>query len=202
MANGGDCQGHLFGQAVLSEPDSYLCFGDDVAMCDVLDDAIDVMLDTGGFHDDNCANLMQMLPSDISVDASYSDAMLAIAAPAFPSTRDVDNMPEVGIQPHLRPPRIAYPETRDINVQEAPAAQVPLDVPDGTIEDSNMTGLIFPVRTRYATAEDWERYRALFTRLYRDENKPLKEVKSIMKEKYGFNATWVPRIPMQHAIYS
>jgi len=193
MANGGDCQGHLFSQAVLSEPDSYLCFGDDVAMCDVPDEAIDVMLDTGGFHDDNCANLMQMLPSDISA---------AIAAPAFPSTRDVDNMPEVGIQPHLRPPRIAYPETRDINVQEAPAAQVPPDVPDGTIEDSNMTGLIFSVQTRYATTEDWERYRALFTRLYRDENKTLKDVKSIMKEKYGFNATWVPRTLMQHAIYS
>jgi hypothetical protein len=191
MANGGDCQGHLFGQAVLSDPGSYLCFGDDVAMCDVPDEAIDVMLDTGGFHDDNCANLMQMLPSDISV---------AIAAPAFPSTRDVDDMPEVGIQPHLRPPRIAYPETRDINVQEAPATQVPPDVSDGIIEDSNMTGLIFPVRTRYATTEDWERYRALFTRLYRDENKTLKEVKSIMKEKYGFNATWVPRIPMQHTI--
>jgi hypothetical protein len=193
MANGGDCQGHLFGQAVLSEPDLYLCFGDDVAMCDDPDEAIDVMLDTGGVHDDNCANLMQILPSDISV---------AIAAPAFPSTRDVDNMPEVGIQPHLRPPRIAYPETCDINVQEASAAQVPPDVPDRTIEDSNMTGLIFPVRTRYATTEDWERYRALFTRLYRDENKTLKEVKSIMKEKYGFNATWVPRILMQHAIYS
>jgi len=193
MANGGDCQGHLFGQAVLSELDSYLCFGDDVAMCDDPDEAIDVMLDTGGFHDDNCANLMQMLPSDISA---------AIAAPAFPSTRDVDNMPEVGIQPHLRPPRIAYPETRDINVQEAPAAQVPPDVPDGTIEDSNMTGLIFSVQTRYATTEDWERYRALFTRLYRDENKTLKDVKSIMKEKYGFNATWVPRTLMQHAIYS
>ena len=192
MANGEDCQGHLFGRAVMSEPDSYLCFGDDVAMCDDPDEAIDVMLDTGGFHDDNCANLMPMLPSDINV---------AIAAPAFPSTRNVDNMPEVGIQPHLRPLRIADPETRDTNVQEAPAAQVPPDVPGGTIEDSNMTGLIFSVRTRYATAEDWEHYRALFTRLYRDENKTLKDVKSIMKEKYGFNATWVPRILMRHAIY-
>ena len=191
MANGGGFQAHFFGPAFLSKPDSYLCFGDE---------AVDSMLDTGGLDYDNYANPLPVFPSDVSTDASYGDVMLAIAAPAFPSTRDVDNMPEVGIQPHLRPPRIAYPETRDINVQEAPAAQVPPDVPDGTIEDSNMTGLIFSVQTRYATTEDWERYRALFKRLYRDENKTLKEVKSIMKEKYGFNATWVSLISIQLAI--
>jgi hypothetical protein len=189
MANGGDYQGHLFSQAVLSEPDSCLCFGDDVAMCDVPDEAVDIMLDTGGFHDDNCANPMQMWPSDISVDASYSDAMLAIAAPAFPSTQEVDNIPDVAIQPHFRPPRSAYPEIGGVDIQDAPVVQVHPEVPDGTIKDSNMIGFIFPVRNQYATAEDWDRHRALFTRLYCDKNKTLKEVKSIMKEKYGFNAT-------------
>jgi hypothetical protein len=202
MTTGDDFQDHLFDPAFLSEPDSYLCFGDDMTMFDVPDQTVDSLPDTGGLHYDNYANLMQMLPSDVSADAGYSDAMLAIAAPAFPSTREVDNMLNVGIQPHLRPPRIAYLETGDVNVQEAPVAQVHPEVPDGTIKDSNMTGLIFPVRTRYATADDWERHRALFTRLYRDENKTLKEVKSIMKEKYGFNATCVFPIPMQHAIRS
>ena len=191
MANGGGFQAHFFGPAFLSKPDSYLCFGDE---------AVDSMLDTGGLDYDNYANPLPVFPSDVSTNASYGDVMLAIAAPAFPSTQEVDNMPQVGIQSHLRPPRIAYPETGDVNVQEAPVGHVHPEVPDETINDSHTTDLTSPVRTRYAIAEDWELHRALFTRLYRDENKTLKEVKSIMKEKYGFNATWVSLISIQLAM--
>jgi len=200
MANGWGFQEQPLGPALLSEPDSYSCFGDDATMSNIPDETVDSMLDTGGLYCDNYANALSMLPSDISIDASCDDAMLAITAPAFQSTQDIDNMSEVRIHPHLYPPKIAYPETGAINIQEEPVAQVHPDVPDETIKDSNMTGLIFP-RTRYATTEDWERYRALFTRLYRDENKTLKEVKSIMK-KYGFNATWVPPISVQIALCS
>ena len=44
-------------------------------------------------------------------------------------------------------------------------------------------------RRRHVTAEDWIANRDLFTRLYRDENKTLKEVMSIMETSYGFHAT-------------
>ncbi|KAH8882937.1 hypothetical protein GQ53DRAFT_664917, partial [Thozetella sp. PMI_491] len=41
----------------------------------------------------------------------------------------------------------------------------------------------------YASDRDWERHKALITRLYRDENKTLKEVMAIMLYKHGFHAT-------------
>jgi hypothetical protein len=202
MANGGGFQENLSGPAFLSEPDPYLCFDGDVTMFDVPAEEGGSMLDTGGIHYDICANPLPMLPSDVSADATYADAVLAIPAPAFTSTQEVDNIAEVGIQSRLPPPNIADPEPGDVNVQEAPVAQVHPELPDETIEDTNTTGLIFPVRTRYATAEDWEHHRAMFTRLYLDEKKTLKEVKSIMKDKYGFIATWVSPTLIRLAIYS
>ena len=36
---------------------------------------------------------------------------------------------------------------------------------------------------------DWEAHRELFTRLYQAEERPLKEVMEIMKDRYGFRAT-------------
>jgi hypothetical protein len=36
---------------------------------------------------------------------------------------------------------------------------------------------------------DWEARRELFTRLYQAEERPLKEVMEIMKDRYGFRAT-------------
>jgi hypothetical protein len=177
--------------------------GDGVPIFDVPDEAVDSMLDTGGLcNDDNYANPPPSVLSDVSADVSYGDVMLAIATPAIPSTHEVDSMPELVIQSHLRPLRIACPETSYVNVQEAPVAQVHQEVPDEIVQDSNMTGLVFPAQTRYATAEDWERHRPLFTRLYRDENKTLKKVKSIMKEKYGFNATWASPISIRLALQS
>ena len=41
----------------------------------------------------------------------------------------------------------------------------------------------------YASERDWERHKGLITRLYRDENKTLKEVMAIMYHRHGFHAT-------------
>jgi hypothetical protein len=49
--------------------------------------------------------------------------------------------------------------------------------------------LTFPIRSRYPCSEDWESYRPIITRLYIKEDKTLKEVKSIMKDVYGFVAS-------------
>jgi len=39
------------------------------------------------------------------------------------------------------------------------------------------------------TRQDWEDYRAVFTQLYRTEDRSLKEVMSIMASQYKFKAT-------------
>ncbi|ORY70243.1 Clr5 domain-containing protein [Pseudomassariella vexata] len=44
-------------------------------------------------------------------------------------------------------------------------------------------------RVRWATTEDWDSYRALITRLYMDEKKPLRELLGIMEHKHNFHAT-------------
>lgn len=39
------------------------------------------------------------------------------------------------------------------------------------------------------TRQDWEAYRAIFTQLYRAENRSLKDVVSFMADQYSFKAT-------------
>ena len=40
------------------------------------------------------------------------------------------------------------------------------------------------------TPQDWESYRPLFTKLYREENRPWKEVQVILERGYGFKARY------------
>ena len=56
-----------------------------------------------------------------------------------------------------------------------------------------------PVPSNPPTVQDWQSYRQLFTRLYRDENRPWHEVQLIMEKDYGFKArygilqiSWLP----------
>jgi hypothetical protein len=42
--------------------------------------------------------------------------------------------------------------------------------------------------------QDWERHRALITRLYINERRKLKDVRAIMEQKYGHKARQVNRI--------
>lgn len=44
-------------------------------------------------------------------------------------------------------------------------------------------------KVSWATDADWNEHRETIARLYWDENKPLKEVSTIMKEEHGFHAT-------------
>ena len=47
-----------------------------------------------------------------------------------------------------------------------------------------MTGGAYPKE-----AADWDRHRNLITRLYLDEDRPLKEVQQIMQSQFRFKAT-------------
>lgn len=40
-------------------------------------------------------------------------------------------------------------------------------------------------------AQDWRNYRAVITRYYVTEGRSLREVVQLMKDNYGFRATWV-----------
>jgi len=42
---------------------------------------------------------------------------------------------------------------------------------------------------KHPTVEDWDKIKPVFTKLYRTENKPLKDVQSIIEQHHGFVAT-------------
>jgi hypothetical protein len=190
MANGGGgFQDNLFSPVFLSEPDSYLCFGDDATMFDIPAEEVGSMLHAGDIDYDNCANFVPIFPSDLNFNASYCKSMATITAPAFQNTGEAGIIPEVVTSLNLLPPEINRLEIDYVLVQETPVVQAYSDALDETSNTIHTTGLTLPIQNRYATREEWERHRRLFTQLYRDENKTLKEVRSIMKDKYAFNAT-------------
>jgi hypothetical protein len=73
-----------------------------------------------------------------------------------------------------------------------PRAPVPSDLIDTSgsmTSDCPVLESQVPLSNQYASGEMWDTYRATITKLYRDENRTLKVVMSVMKEKYGFKAT-------------
>jgi hypothetical protein len=79
----------------------------------------------------------------------------------------------------------------DVQMREASNFQSWMDSHSIVTSDFSNRTLALPSRNRYPAAEDWEFYRPILARLYRDENRTLEEVKSIMKATYGFHATLV-----------
>ncbi|KAI8258220.1 hypothetical protein K4K58_003493 [Colletotrichum sp. SAR11_239] len=75
---------------------------------------------------------------------------------------------------------VAVPDAAALSVPVSPV-DVPVSAP-----------VALPIVTKskvYATEDHWTCHRGIITRLYRDENKTLKEVKQIMEETYYFHAT-------------
>ncbi|KAI8230568.1 hypothetical protein K4K55_006549 [Colletotrichum sp. SAR 10_96] len=73
-----------------------------------------------------------------------------------------------------------------------PAAAAALSVPVSPVDVPVSAPVALPIFTKskvYATEDHWTCHRGIITRLYRDENKTLKEVKQIMEETYYFHAT-------------
>lgn len=145
----------------------------------------------GGFQEHL---LVPAFPFEHVQNTSFGDDVMMLDTPAFQRTPQADFTPAAIAQSYL-----LSPETRNPGLGEActPKALVFRSAPEASDisrNESHMNSVAFPIQVRYATAQDWERYRALFTRLYCDENMTLKDVMSIMKEKYGFNATYVSSI--------
>lgn len=133
--------------------------------------------------------------------AGYNNGMALLNAPFLQSTPYMEFTPTAVAQPYHLLPEIPDSELDNVHMLEAPVFHATSGVCDRIISEKRTNSMNIPVRARYATAEDWERNRALFTRLYRDENKTLKEVKSIMEERHGFFATWVSSTCIKFAIY-
>lgn len=62
-------------------------------------------------------------------------------------------------------------------------------------ESQDLTGIQVPLgikcqKSRWATNADWCHHKATIKRLYLTENKPLWDVKEIMRTNYSFNATY------------
>ena len=195
MEYAGGFQEHLLDPAFPFELSQNFSFRDDVMMLDAVDQAGASLPDNGGHLPyDEITYLLPEFPIEANFNASYEDGMATLDAPAFQCTPHVDFTPAAITQSCLLSPEIRNPGLGEVTMQEAPVFRSAPEMSDMSRNESHMNSMAFPTRFRYATAEDWERNRALFTSLYRDQNMTLKDVKAIMREKYGFSATYVSSI--------
>jgi hypothetical protein len=93
------------------------------------------------------------------------------------------------IHPSQTPFSTQHALVEDLQMLEVLHPHGQLESRSYAISDSSNQVSTLPVPNRHPTTEDWEFYRPVFTRLYRDENRTLKDIKSIMRDVYGFNAT-------------
>jgi hypothetical protein len=189
MAYGGCFQEHLLVPAFPFEHVQHTPSGNNVMVLDVMDGVLGSMMDTGSYLPyEHTAHLVPAVPMGGEGLASCQNGIAMLDAPAFQYTPQADFAPAAIAQSYLLSPETGNPRLGEVHVPEAPEFRI---APKTSDISRSMNSTAFPIQVRYATAQDWERYRALFTRLYCDENMTLKDVKSIMKEKYGFNATYV-----------
>jgi len=190
MAYAGGFQEHFLNPAFPFDLFQDISSRDDVTMFDAVDQAGASLTDIGGhLLYDEITPLLPDFPIEANFNASYEDDMATLDAPAFQCTPHVDFTPAAIAQACFLSPEIRNPGLGEVTMQEAPAFRSAPETSDMPRNESNMNSMAFPTQPRYATAEDWERNRALFTRLYCDQNMTLKDVRAIMRERHGFNAT-------------
>jgi hypothetical protein len=195
MACAGGFQEHLLNPAFSFELPQDISFRNDVMMLDAVDQADASLTDNGGHLPyDEITHPLPEFPIEANFNASYVDGTAMLDAPAFQCTPHMDFTPAAITQPCLLSPEMRNPGLGEITMQEAPVFQNAPDTSDMSRNESHMNSMASPTQPRYATPEDWERNRALFTWLYCEQNRTLKDVMTIMKEKYGFNATYVSSI--------
>jgi hypothetical protein len=140
------------------------------------------------YYNIDSADMLPMYPVGVSNDLAAGHVSTFMAS--------LDGRDPALIAPDLYPSDVPLLNQKsfeeDVPMRETSNCQSWMDShPIATSDFSNRT-LTLPARNRYPTREDWEFYRPILTRLYRDENRTLEEVKSIMKATYGFHATLVP----------
>ena len=140
------------------------------------------------YHDIDSADMLPMYPVGVNNGLATGDVSTFMAS--------LDGSDPALIAPDLYPSDVRLLNQKsfeeDVQMRETSNCQSRIDSHPPAISDSSNRILKLPARNRYPTTEDWEFYRPILTRLYRDENRTLEEVKSIMKATYGFHATLVP----------
>lgn len=200
MAYSGGFQEHLPVPAFPFERVQNTSFGGGVTMLDVMDEVLGSMMDMGGYlPDEHTTHHVPAVPVGGEGLAGCQDGMAMLDAPAFQRTPQADFTPTAIAQSYLLSPETRNPGLGEVRTPKAPVFRSPLEASDISRNESHTNSMASPIQVRYATAQDWERYRTLFTRLYRDENMTLKDVKSIMRERYGFNATYASSISAMFA---
>lgn len=65
----------------------------------------------------------------------------------------------------------------------------PISLPYRSREPS----VIAPETLKYPSAEEWDKIKPVFTKLYSRENRTLKEVKVMLEKNHDFIATYAPK---------
>jgi hypothetical protein len=153
------------------------------------------MMDMGGYlPDGHTTYRVPAVPVGGEGLAGWQNGTAMLDAPAFQRAPQAGFTPAAIAQSYLLSPKTRNPELGEVHTPKAPVFQSASEASDISRNESHVNSMASPIQVPHATAQDWERYRTLFTRLYRDENMTLKDVKGIMKEEYSFNATYVSSV--------
>ncbi len=82
-----------------------------------------------------------------------------------------------------------FPQRPPADFQDSPYITFYHDDRDPEVALDEDTVQILSLPSHPPTRQDWENHRTIFTRLYRTEDRSLKEVMSIMADQYKFKAT-------------
>ncbi|TGO13121.1 hypothetical protein BTUL_0076g00210 [Botrytis tulipae] len=112
-----------------------------------------------------------------------TSALNSLSASSIPSWPSPSTSPYSFTQPSL-----PYNDTPTVPSNTAAHANPSMVKP--IVPPSKITARPAP---KEHSAEEWERQRITFTKLYTTDDKPLKEVMKIMEDEYGFRATVILR---------
>lgn len=173
---------------ITSEHGTDVAFADDVNMLDATNQAFGYAADAESYIP--FSHITPLPPAAAArFGALHEGDVINLDVPAVQGTSQMDPPPPATTLPHCPPPEMTYSALNDTPLQRAPGLHISSNTCKTTVGQDDVKGNADPQQTQYATAEDWNRHRETFTKLYLEENKTLNEVMSIMKEQYGFKAT-------------
>jgi hypothetical protein len=140
----------------------------------------------------NFLNLEPRPSSAFGVTTNYVDDVPFLDSPLQMMFRN--EMPEKTTDRHHVPFLLSYSQATPVSLS-GPGNASTFNSTDGrqavTASDFQKQNQTLPVPSRPPTLEDWNAYRAIFTTLYRDENRTLSRTKEIMRNRYYFHSSYV-----------
>jgi hypothetical protein len=136
-------------------------------------------------------NIQQTFSIKSDLGTLYNDGSTTLDFSAFSASPEKTDTAARAfhVHPSEQPVSTQHLLVEDLRIIETPHSYSQMISPSIATNDSSNQFKTLPLRNPCPNTEDWEFYRPIFTQLYRDQNRTLKEVKSIMKDIYGFNAS-------------